>query len=71
MRSMARRPHQERYISILYSFSLAFKQCKKQAREEGLGEDRIEFEIASSTNFPFPIQAVHHLPSMSTDTFWP
>ncbi len=48
----------------------SIEYARNKAGEEGLGEDRIEFEIASSTNFPFPIQAVHHLPSMSTDTFW-
>ena len=26
--------------------------AKNKAREEGLGEDRIKFEVASSTNFP-------------------
>jgi SAM-dependent methyltransferase len=28
--------------------------ARDKAREEGLGEDRIRFEVASSTNFPFP-----------------
>ena len=28
--------------------------ARNKAREEGLGEDRIRFEVASSTNFPFP-----------------
>jgi SAM-dependent methyltransferase len=28
--------------------------ARNKARQEGLGEDRIRFEVASSTNFPFP-----------------
>ena len=28
--------------------------ARNKAREEGLGEDRIQFEVASSTNFPLP-----------------
>jgi ubiquinone/menaquinone biosynthesis C-methylase UbiE len=27
--------------------------ARKRAKEEGLSEDRITFEVASSTNFPF------------------
>ena len=34
----------------------SIEYARNKAREEGLGEDRIEFEIASSTNFPFPIE---------------
>jgi SAM-dependent methyltransferase len=30
--------------------------ARKKAKEEGLGEDRIQFEVASSTNFPFPTE---------------
>jgi SAM-dependent methyltransferase len=30
--------------------------ARNKAREEGLGEDRIQFEVASSTNFPLPQQ---------------
>src|SRR5215212_244361 len=32
----------------------SIEYARNKAREEGLGEDRIEFEIASSTNFPIP-----------------
>jgi 2-polyprenyl-3-methyl-5-hydroxy-6-metoxy-1,4-benzoquinol methylase len=31
--------------------------ARNKARDEGLGEDRIHFEVASSTNFPFPFPA--------------
>src|ERR671938_222177 len=31
----------------------SIEHARNKAREEGLGEERIEFEIASSTNFPF------------------
>jgi SAM-dependent methyltransferase len=32
----------------------SIEYARNKAREEGLGEDRIQFEVASSTNFPFP-----------------
>jgi SAM-dependent methyltransferase len=32
----------------------SIEYARNKAREEGLGEDRIRFEVASSTNFPFP-----------------
>src|SRR5215212_1299528 len=32
----------------------SIEYARNKAREEGLGEDRIRFEIASSTNFPLP-----------------
>ena len=32
----------------------SIEYAKKKAREEGLGEDRIQFEVASSTNYPAP-----------------
>jgi hypothetical protein len=31
----------------------SIEYARNKAREEGLGEDRIHFEVASSTNFPF------------------
>jgi hypothetical protein len=31
----------------------SIEYARNKAREEGLGEDRIQFEVASSTNFPF------------------
>jgi SAM-dependent methyltransferase len=31
----------------------SIEYARNKAREEGLGEDRIRFEVASSTNFPF------------------
>ena len=34
----------------------SIEYARNKAREEGLGKDRIEFEVASSTNFPFPIE---------------
>src|SRR5918912_745485 len=35
---------------------LSIEYARKKAREEGLDEDRIRFEVASSTNYPFPQQ---------------
>jgi SAM-dependent methyltransferase len=35
----------------------SIEYAKKKAREEGLGEDRIQFEVASSTNYPAPKDA--------------
>jgi SAM-dependent methyltransferase len=35
----------------------SIEYARKKAREEGLGEDRIQFEVASSTNFPAPKEA--------------
>src|SRR5919199_4690070 len=32
----------------------SIEYARNKAREEDLGEDRIHFEVASSTNFPFP-----------------
>src|ERR687887_2828550 len=32
----------------------SIEYARNKAREEGLGEDRIQFEVASSTNFPLP-----------------
>ncbi|MFL6419834.1 MAG: class I SAM-dependent methyltransferase [Nitrososphaeraceae archaeon] len=32
----------------------SIEYARNKAREEGLDEDRIRFEVASSTNFPFP-----------------
>jgi SAM-dependent methyltransferase len=32
----------------------SIEYARKKAREEGLGEDRIQFEVASSTNYPLP-----------------
>ena len=32
----------------------SIEYARNKAREEGLGEDRIRFEVASSTNFPLP-----------------
>jgi len=32
----------------------SIEYVRNKAREEGLGEDRVRFEVASSTNFPFP-----------------
>jgi SAM-dependent methyltransferase len=32
----------------------SIEYARNKAREEGLGEGRVRFEIASSTNFPFP-----------------
>jgi SAM-dependent methyltransferase len=32
----------------------SIEYARKKAREEGLGEDRIQFQVASSTNFPIP-----------------
>src|ERR671932_2626550 len=32
----------------------SIEYARNKAREEGLGEDRIHFEVASSTNFPIP-----------------
>src|ERR1041385_4661051 len=32
----------------------SIEYARKKAREEGLGEDRIQFEVASSTNYPSP-----------------
>jgi SAM-dependent methyltransferase len=34
----------------------SIEYARKKAREEGLGEDRIRFEVASSTNYPLPQQ---------------
>jgi SAM-dependent methyltransferase len=34
----------------------SIEYVRKKAREEGLGEDRIIFEVALSTNFPFPTE---------------
>jgi SAM-dependent methyltransferase len=34
----------------------SIEHARKKAKEEGLGEDRIQFEVASSTNFPFPTE---------------
>ncbi len=34
----------------------SIEYARKKAKEEGLGEDRIQFEVASSTNFPSPQQ---------------
>jgi SAM-dependent methyltransferase len=45
--------------SKFYGFdnhSASIEHARNKAREEGLGEERIEFEIASSTNFPFPTE---------------
>ena len=35
------------------SHTASIEYARNKAREEGLGEDRIHFEVASSTNFPF------------------
>ena len=32
----------------------SIEYARNKAREKGLGEDRVRFEVASSTNFPFP-----------------
>jgi 2-polyprenyl-3-methyl-5-hydroxy-6-metoxy-1,4-benzoquinol methylase len=43
--------------SKFYGFdnhTASIEYARKKAREEGLGEDRIRFEVESSTNFPFP-----------------
>ena len=32
----------------------SIEYARKKAKEEGLGEDRVKFEVASSTNFPLP-----------------
>ena len=32
----------------------SIEYARNKAREEGLGEDRVRFEVASSTNFPLP-----------------
>ena len=32
----------------------SIEYARNKAREEGLGEDRIRFDVASSTNYPFP-----------------
>jgi SAM-dependent methyltransferase len=32
----------------------SIEYARNKAREEGLGEDRVRFEVASSTNFPIP-----------------
>src|ERR1041385_9203193 len=45
--------------SKFYGFdnhSVSIEHARNKAREEGLGEERIEFEISSSTNFPFPTE---------------
>src|SRR5919199_4696845 len=34
----------------------SIEYARNKAKEEGLGEDRIRFEVASSTNFPLPQQ---------------
>src|SRR5215207_324164 len=34
----------------------SIEYARKKAREGGLGEDRIQFEVASSTNYPFPTE---------------
>jgi len=44
----------------IYGFdnhSASIEYARKKAREEGLGEDRIYFKVASSTNFPAPEDA--------------
>ena len=41
--------------SKFYGFdnhSASIDYARNKARDEGLGEDRIHFEVASSTNFP-------------------
>jgi SAM-dependent methyltransferase len=46
--------------SKFYGFDnhpVSIEYSKKKAREEGLGEDRIQFEVASSTNYPAPKDA--------------
>jgi SAM-dependent methyltransferase len=43
--------------STFYGFDnhpASIEYARNKAREEGLGEDRIRFEVASSTNFPLP-----------------
>jgi SAM-dependent methyltransferase len=43
--------------SKFYGFdnhAVSIEYAGNKAREEGLGEDRIQFEVASSTNFPIP-----------------
>ena len=35
----------------------SIEYARKKAREEGLGEDRIQFEVASSTNYSAPKDA--------------
>jgi winged helix-turn-helix protein/methyltransferase family protein len=48
--------------SKFYGFdnhSASIEHARNKAREEGLGEERIEFEIASSTNFPFPTEGTY------------
>src|ERR1051326_6283543 len=45
--------------SKFYGFdnhSVSIEYARKKAKEEGLGEDRIQFEVESSTNFPSPQQ---------------
>ncbi|NAL78855.1 class I SAM-dependent methyltransferase [Nitrososphaera sp. AFS] len=45
--------------SKFYGFdnhTASIEYARKKAKEEGLGEDRIQFEVASSTNFPSPQQ---------------
>jgi len=44
------------YILLPALWHSFYRICKKKAREEGLGEDRIIFEVALSTNFPFPTE---------------
>ena len=44
----------------IYGFdnhSASIEYARKKAREEGLGEDRIQFEVASSTNYSAPKDA--------------
>jgi SAM-dependent methyltransferase len=36
------------------SHSTSVDDARNKAKEEGLGEDRIQFKVASSTNFPLP-----------------
>ena len=36
------------------SHAASIEYARSKSREEGLGEDRIRFEVDSSTNFPFP-----------------
>ena len=49
-------PYGKRYPnSKFYGFDnhpASIEYARNKAREEGLGEDRIQFEVASSTNFP-------------------
>jgi SAM-dependent methyltransferase len=45
--------------SKFYGFdnhAASIEYAKNKAKEEGLGEDRIQFEVASSANFPLPQQ---------------